>query len=250
MGAKLIKKAIFALCMLLSPMDASAECTPGAAEAVALFDTWRTHMEDALDHDPRAAMQDLKTEADRVGRAMEGVSGLNHFNARHWDLFEHLAGDGGPEASTVMSERLAYQVAWASRSLGSLSACLTHVPVDVVTINDISLGGAAILMRYVRPELFVSIGVLEQALRTEDPVNLEEARAIWSSLRAVNNFVDISGGSFSECENSMRDALVRGATIVIMQEHFTEAAEPAIVSLDASAAAMTLAEADRICGRP
>lgn len=249
MGAISIQKTALVLCVLLSPVSARAKCTPGVAETAALFETWRTYMQEALDYDPHAAMQDLKTEADRVGRAMEGVDGLNHFSTRHWDLFEELAGDRGPEASMDMSERLAYQVGWAESSLKSLSACLSLVPVDTPNINSTTVVGAATLMRYVRPKIFASIGVLEQSLRTDDPVDLEEARMIWSSLLAVNGFVDTSSGSFSECKNTMRDALVRGTTIVIPRAYFTGAEEPEIVSLDAAAAAMTLAEADTVCGR-
>lgn len=248
----MIRTAACALCVLLLPVSthsvsAQSECRPGVAETVKLFETWRTYMQDRLGVDEHAAVQDLKTEADRLGRAMEGVEGLNHFNARYRQVFEDMVDEHRPQASMDLSERLAYQVGWAATSLKSLSGCLEVAGVDTSNVGDTSIAAAATLMRYVRPNMFASIGILEQALRSDDPVDFEEARAIWRSLQAVNSFVEVSQGSFSECENTIRTAVVRGTTFVIPRRYFTNAEEPAIVRLDTEAAAMTLGEAKFAC---
>lgn len=248
----MIRPAAFAFfALLLSPVTHSADAQPACpievSETLGLFESWRSHMQTELDVDVQSAIQGLKSVADRVGRAMEGVDGLNHFNALYWQILRDIAENENPQASMDASERLSYQVGWASSSLKSLSACLALAEVDASNAGDLSMASAAMLMRYVRPEMFPAIGALEQVLRNTEPLDQNNGRTVWRSLLVVNGFVNVSQGSFSECENLMRNALLRGTSFVVPQEYFTGVVDPAVLRLNVAAATTTLGEAATTC---
>ena len=243
---------IATVCLLLhfpGQAVANAEiCRPPAAETIDLFDTWWTYVEEKIDYDPRAALQDLKTEADRLGRALEGLDAANRLIARYADMLANIHKAEGAEALSRASTDIFNQISWASSSLIALSACLALAPVDVSDRNQITVAGAAVVMRYVQPEIFRSIGTIDRELRSEGTLSDEEGRKLYRSLRAVNLFVDISGGSFLECEKTMRDAKVSGARIRIPM-HFKVLKGARTVAFDGATAMMTLGDARAVCGK-
>ena len=229
-------------------MANAAKCPSAVAETIDLFDTWWTYVEEKIDYDPRAALQDLKTEADRLGRALGGLDAANRLIARYADVLGKIDNARGPEAVSRASDNIFNQISWAGSSLTALSACLALVPVDVSHRNQITVAGAAVVMRYVQPEIFRSMGMIDRELRADGTLSDEKGRMLFQSLRTVNMFVDTSGGSFTECENTMRGAQVRGARIRI-PSHAKGLEGATTVTFDNATATMTLGDARAACGK-
>ena len=225
---------------------AKSQCV--AAETIDLFNTWWTYVEEKIDYDPRAALQDLKTEADRLGRALEGRDGANHLLARYADVVRKIDNAQGPEAGSRAAGNILSQISWAGSSLTALAGCLALVPVDVSHRNQITVAGAAVVMRYVQPEIFRSIGMIDRELRADGTLSDEEGRALFQTFRTVNMFVDASGGSFTECENTMRRAQVSASRIRV-PTHANGVEGATTVAFDRATAMMTLGDALAACGK-
>ena len=229
-------------------MATAAKCPSAAAETIDLFDTWWTYVEEKIDYDPRAALQDLKTEAGRLARSLEGLEAGNRLIARYADVLAKIDNAQGPGAGSRAAENIFNQLDWAGSSLTALSACLALVPVDVSHRNQITVAGAAVVMRYVQPEIFRSIGTIDRELRADGTLSDEDGDMLFQSLRDVNRFVEISGGSFLECENTMRGAQVSGARIQVPT--YAKGLEGATtVAFDNATAMMTLGEVRAACGK-
>ena len=205
-------------------------------------------MEEKIDYDPRAALQDLKTEADRLSRALEGNAVANRLLERYADVLGKINNTQGTEAGFQAAEKILYQISWAGRSLTALSACLALVPVDVSDRSQITLAGAAVVMDYVQPEIFRSIGTIDRELRTDGILSDEEGRMLLQSLRTVNRFDDTLGRSFAECENTMQGTQVSGARIRI-PTHAKGLERATTVAFDGATAMMTLRDARAACGK-
>ena len=246
-----MKAKLFAAASLLSfyfgqTMAHATDCSADTAEVLDLFNRWWTYVEEEIAYEPRAALQDLKTEAERLGSALGELDAANHMLGRHADGINRVDQAQGPEAGFRAAENILYQVGWAGHSLTALSACLALVPVDVQHRNQITVAGALMTMRYVQPEIFGAIGTIDRELRANGMLTGDEGRALLESLRTVNRFVDISGGSFTECENTMLRAQVSG-TLVRIPRYIPGAQETTTVAFDAATAMMTLGAADAAC---
>lgn len=226
---------------------AQSECSAETQKSLAAFTQWQNHLEKQLGSvSALTAMQDLRTEADRLSRALEGLDVMNRLQRRFSAIIRDIVLTQGAAPGSHTSREIGYQISWADQSLSDLSYCLAFVPVNVRNINSITLVGAATAVSIVDPKLFDSIGVIDSALRNDAPLSHEDGQALFGSLRHVNQPFERTG-TFSTCAQRYETARTSGYRFRVPGAQMGQD-DWVFFTIEPSVAARTLMELKDMCG--